>query len=152
MSEIEILRRRLSETGLYDCIEGTLVYAELMAYAEGLDIYFNELKKLEKEAFPASAENEGLELFERLYGVPLYDITAEGRRKSIDTLLSITDKSFTLNEMEKLPAVYGLHGTVSDSAGSIVYRIEENLSADDKAIVVADMNRFAPVLTQITIS
>ena len=85
MGEFAILKQRLNDTGLYNIVEGTLIYAELMAYAEGLDMYFEELNKKEKEAFPFTAEGEGLELFERLFGVPLFDRSDEGRRKSIET-------------------------------------------------------------------
>ena len=40
MSEFDRMSRILSDTGLYSAEQGSVVYAELMAYAEGLDMFF----------------------------------------------------------------------------------------------------------------
>lgn len=152
MSEFDIISQRLSETGVYDCRNGTLIYAELMAYAEGLDLIFDELEELSREAFPLSAEGEGLIFFGRLFGVPLFTTSISARKKSIRTLLSFTDKTITPTDMLKLPDVYGLHGSVGDNAGYIVFNIQETLTQNEKTEVAEDMNRFAPAFTEISIA
>ena len=51
MSRLQALRDALRPLGIYKLEKGTLVYAELAAYAAGLDLLEDGLDELEREAF-----------------------------------------------------------------------------------------------------
>ena len=67
MSEFDRMSRILSDTGLYSAEQGSVVYAELMAYAEGLDMFFGEAEELLRECFVSTAESYGITLREALF-------------------------------------------------------------------------------------
>ena len=60
MSEFQIMRNILSSTGIYDVSQGSELYAEIMAYSEGLDMLFDEVNEMLRECFVNTAENYGL--------------------------------------------------------------------------------------------
>ena len=52
MSRLQALRDALRPLGIYKLEKGTLVYAELAAYAAGLDLLEDGLDELEREESP----------------------------------------------------------------------------------------------------
>ena len=55
MSEFQIMRNILSSTGIYDVSQGSELYAEIMAYSEGLDMLFDEVNEMLRECFVNTA-------------------------------------------------------------------------------------------------
>lgn len=149
MSEFQMLSERLAATGLYDISVGTEVWAELMAYAAGLDMYFEELEEIRREAFIAEAESYGLELYENLISAYNTDTSLEGRRNSILSALSITAEDFTLESMNKLLGIYNIHGTFSDRYGDITLNCSDDLTSTQKNAIEKHINTFAPMFTKI---
>ena len=70
MSRLQALRDALRPLGIYKLEKGTLVYAELAAYAAGLDLLEDGLDELEREAFLPTAQGEGISRREEIYGKP----------------------------------------------------------------------------------
>ncbi len=60
MDVLTMLREKLDGCGLYDLQQGTVVYAELAAYAAGLQMIYDQLEELERELFITTAEDRGL--------------------------------------------------------------------------------------------
>lgn len=114
MNSFESMSKKLAKTGLYNTSEGNLVYAELMAYAEGLDIYYNALDELLRECFVPTAESWGLETREELIRKCSIDNSIEGRRKSIIAALSICNTDFTKDGFMKCLDIFGIEGTVTE--------------------------------------
>ncbi len=113
MTAFESMSEKLSKTGLYRTDEGLLVYAELMAYAEGLDIYYNALDELLNECFVSTASSYGLELREQYIRKCNNDESLEGRRKSIIAALSICSEDFTDDSFSKYLDVFNVSGSLS---------------------------------------
>lgn len=124
MTAFESMSEKLAKTGLYSTSEGNLVYAELMAYAEGLDIYYNVLDELLRECFVATAESYGLTMREEfLRKCNVYD-SIEGRRKSIIAALSICNTDYTMEGFEKCLDIFGIEGTLTEDAENRLFTFD----------------------------
>ena len=82
--------------------------AELMAYAEGLDMIFGELEETEREAFVSTAIDKGLRMYEDVMDICNIDTSLAGRRKSILAALSVSDGDFTLGSLERMLDIYNI--------------------------------------------
>ena len=89
------LKQLLAPLGVYDLGAGTINEAELFALGEQLDRIAAQLEHAEREALPATAEQEGLTLREVLFpGRPAAQ-TVMDRRSAIRALLQIDGDSLT---------------------------------------------------------
>lgn len=150
MSEFEVMSCRLQETGLYDIQEGTIVYAELKAYAAGLDMYFDILKEIADEHLVASANSYGLTMYSNIISAPNIDNTTDGIRESILSAMSVGYSDRRLSDYEKLLGIYNIHGTLSEENGNIIIHCTESPDSATKAFIEAHIARFAPVFSTIT--
>ena len=83
MAEFERMKEILEQTGLYTVGESSLIYAELQAYAAGLDKYFEALDELAREGFAATAQTYGLRYWERIIHRMVPTGVLEKRRKAL---------------------------------------------------------------------
>ena len=91
----DYLKQLLAPLGVYDLSPGAINEAELFALGGQLDRIESQLKHAEREALPATAEQEGLELREMLFpGRPAAQ-TVLDRRSAIRALLQIDGDSLT---------------------------------------------------------
>ncbi|MBQ1660425.1 MAG: hypothetical protein II059_11385 [Clostridia bacterium] len=111
MSEFDTMSRILTDTGLYSAEQGSVIYAELMAYAEGLDIYFGEAEELLRECFVSTAESYGLSLREQLFHRINFGITTEARRSRLLAALSVGQHDFNTEGMQKICDAFGVEGS-----------------------------------------
>ena len=65
MTSLESMINKLKPLGVYNLNSDSLVYAELSAFAVGIDILRDELDELLREAFVKTAESFGIENLER---------------------------------------------------------------------------------------
>lgn len=146
LGEFLIMKSVLEKTGLYDVSEGSVIYAELMAYAEGLDIYFNELERLKKECFVLTAEGEGLEVREAMFGRMNLDDSLSGRRNAIIKAMSVCGKDFDLSGMEKVRDSFNAHGTFSFDPVEfkVIFTCTDDLSASQASLLEEQMKVFMP--------
>ncbi len=113
MSEMAVMKRILEQTGLYDIREGTVIYAEMMAYAAGLDPYFEELERLLGECFVDTAQGIGLTLREAWLGTMNLDQTLTGRRNALRRALSINSREVTSAQLQNVLQLFNVHGTLT---------------------------------------
>lgn len=149
MGEFEMMSKRLAQTGLYDISEGSGVYAELMSYAVGLDLFFDELEKIKRDIFFDISEGSEVGIYERLMSVCNLDKSAEGRKRSIMSMLSVTDRDFTLEGIKKLLGIYNIDGDVSENGRYININCRSKLSESEEKAINDDIQRFAPLHTKI---
>lgn len=121
MTSFESMSEKLAKTGLYNTSAGNLVYAELMSYAEGLDIYYNALDELLRECFVATAETYGLTIREEFIRKCSTDDSIEGRRKSIISALSICNTDYTMSGFKKCLDIFGIEGTLTENITDHVF-------------------------------
>lgn len=85
MTELETrMRAMLEKTGLYFG-EDKWLSAELAAYAKGLELVYDTLSHVRRDAFVQTAEEDGLKAFESLFRmVPSVDSTKNRRADAAD--------------------------------------------------------------------
>ncbi len=140
------MQEKLSATGLYDISPDTLVYAELMAYAEGLDLFFNELDELVRECFIATAESYGLTMRESMLKRYNLDRSLSGRRSAIISALSVSQSDYTYAGMEKIRDSFHLHGDFHASVSplKVTFECTDTLTAGQQQILSEQMEKFMP--------
>ncbi len=139
------LREKTAPLGLYDTTPGTLVSAELEAFAAGLQPVCDELDELLRERFPDTAVGRGLEYFERILGVRGLDGSESGRRRSITAALTLTDHSNKLQDYDQLKDIFGVSGSFEIRQGEIVFNCTDHLTLHQYALLQHQMEKFAPV-------
>ena len=146
MSEFQKMREILSATGLYDISQGNIIYAELKAYAEGLDMAFEELDEMLRECFAETAESYGLTLRENWLKRYNPDRTLESRRNAIMKALSVCQTDYTYSGMRKIRDSFNLHGEFHayTSPLKVEFACTDTLTNSQKNILEKQMKRFMP--------
>ena len=146
MSEFQKMSDILSSTGLYDVSQGNIVYAELQAYAEGLDMAFDELEEMLRECFAETAESYGLTLRENWLKRYNPDRTIETRRNAIMSALSVSQTDYTYSGMRKIRDSFNLHGDFHayTSPLKVTFECTDTLTNTQKNMLAKQMKRFMP--------
>ncbi len=153
MSEFEHMKRLLENTGLYAITDNSLIKAELMAYAAGLDTYFTALDELKRECFVATATTYGLQYREDMLRRPNFRPALNSRRNALLKAFSITASDNTLEGMEKLRDSFNVHGTFSfdPATMTITFTCTDNLIPVQRSLLEYQMRPFMPVWCQFTV-
>lgn len=114
MNALERIKKRLSPVKLYDLGKGTLQYAEISAFAAGLEILDEALDELTRECFGETAESFGIEYMERLWGKVRDDLPLTQRREMLRARNSLRSDDFTLLGIGKIFALLGVEGKISE--------------------------------------
>lgn len=127
---LDVMGRRLRETGLYTVDGTTLVDAELQAYAAGFQPVMEAYEELERELSIRTATDYGLTLREALVGQWAPHLSVAERRRMLLARLSIGSNDHTVPALER----------ALDSVG-IIAQIKENPAEDSITVVVTDVSR-----------
>ena len=124
MDALTMLREKLDGCSLYDLQQGTVVYAELAAYAAGLQMIYDRLEELERELFISTAEGRGLEVYEKMLGAYNTDSSLQGRRNSLISAFSITNSDHSRSGMALIPDIYNITGEFAMENGCPLWAAE----------------------------
>lgn len=146
MSELEIMKKQLEDTGLYDVKNNSVILAELSAYAEGLDICFEALEEIERECFVATAEGTGLNVWQQLTGRYLAGASLSEKREALKKALSVCSADCTSDGMQKVLDSFNVHGELTfDSVNNkTVFRCTDVLSNARKALLTLQLREYMP--------
>ncbi len=152
MGEFQNMVQRIEETGMYEVTQGGELYAELMAYAEGLDMIFGELEETEREAFVSTAIDKGLRMYEDVMDICNIDTSLEGRRKSILAALSVSDGDFTLGSLERMLDIYNISGSITESGNTLTLTIDDDLTAAQRTRIKDHLENLIPAGTTLLLA
>lgn len=146
MSELEHLSEQLAVTGLYEPQQGSLIYAELAAYAEGLELYFGKLEELLRELFLSSAQSYGLDIRSTAFRSADFAATAGQKRTALMKAMSVNTGDFNLAGMEKVRDSFGVSGTFSydHEHNKLTLTLTTSMSASERARLESSMARMMP--------
>lgn len=100
MDTLDSMKSVLAPMGIYDIQNDSIIYAELSAYAEGLNLVNDELCTLERECFISTAQTYGLLLRERLIGILKDTLPIENRREMLLYHGGVSEDDFTKESIE----------------------------------------------------
>ena len=146
MDVLTMLREKLDGCGLYDLQQGTVVYAELAAYAAGLQMIYDQLEELERELFITTAEDRGLEVYEKMLGAYNTDSSLQGRRNSLISAFSITNSDHSRNGMGLITGIYNVDGEFTMDNGDLVFTCSDSLTQEQAERIGSHMEIFRPLL------
>lgn len=154
MGELEHISRILEQTGLYEPSDGSLLRAELAAYAEGLDLYFDELEALLRECFIATAQSYGITLREQLMGrMSFAGSNLTKRRNALLRGFSVNSGDFTTEGMMKVLESFGLTGSFSFSQQQFLLTVHpsQNMTTASKRRLKAEIKELLPCWVDVEI-
>lgn len=131
MRSLESMIKKLLPLSVYNLKEGSINYAELSAFSEGLDLLRDTLDELLRESFINTAETWGIENLERLSGSARDDLPLIKRREMLTERLSLSTADFTPKGFEKMLRLLGVEGEIEEYPEDM--RIVINLSGHELA-------------------
>ena len=122
MSRLQSLRDVLRPRGIYHLEKGSLIYAELAAYAAGLDLLEGALDELEREAFLLTAQGKGISEREKIYGRPRTLLPLQERREMLLYRGAINNQNNTCKDLERALIACGLRAQIKENLdGATIY-------------------------------
>lgn len=124
MSRLQAMREALRPLGIYRLEEGSLICAELAAYAAGLDLLEEGLEELEREAFIQTAEDYGVSNREMIYSKPKTLRPLQERREMLLYRGGINNQNNTREDLERALVACGLRAAVTEQLDGASIRID----------------------------
>ena len=145
MTELETrMRAMLEKTGLYFG-EDKWLSAELAAYAKGLELVYDTLSHVRRDAFVQTAEEDGLKAFESLFRVvPSVDST-KNRRAMLLTRGAVTPADHTVEAMQKQLLAAGINGKLVPQKGGVLNINVLSTMGISEAAAESEARAFLPV-------
>lgn len=123
MPALEQMKQMLLPLRLYILSPESRVYAELCAYAQGLEAAQQRLDQLMEAAFIQTAPADRLAVWERILGLPAQSEGPMERRAAILARLSLGPPGFTRAETESLLEQAGFPGSLQEDCAAATLRL-----------------------------
>lgn len=123
MPALEQMKQMLLPLRLYILSPESRVYAELCAYAQGLEAAQQRLDQLMEAAFIQTAPADRLAVWERILGLPAQSEGPLERRAAILARLSLGPPGFTRAETESLLEQAGFPGSLQEDCAAATLRL-----------------------------
>uniref|UniRef100_UPI003FEDE547 putative phage tail protein n=1 Tax=Candidatus Fimivicinus sp. TaxID=3056640 RepID=UPI003FEDE547 len=123
MPALEQMKQMLLPLRLYILSPESRVYAELCAYAQGLEAAQQRLDQLMEAAFIQTAPADRLAVWERILGLPAQSEGPLERRAAILARLSLGPPGFTRAETESLLEQAGFSGSQQEDCAAATLRL-----------------------------
>ena len=146
--------KKLTDTKLYSVRTGGRTYAELIAFAAGLDLLFNELDEMLKEYFIDTAQSYGLTERERFTGAVRDDLSIEKRRELLKIREQTNEEFCTPEGFNKILEGYGLGGfelIENPQKNALTVKIYDALDVQNKAWVNKMIENDFPAHLAVTV-
>lgn len=147
MTSLQSMIKKLSPLEIYSLNESSLVYAELAAFAVGLDLIRRGIEELLQEGFVATAEDYGIENCELLVGSIREDLSISKRREMLLQRSALDSGDFTLEGFEQMLKILGVEGEIEESplACRIAIKLAEgNYTSAQREWIVSQAREFLP--------
>lgn len=139
--------------GIYKITSDTEIHKELSAYKNGLDDIKNMLDDILKEIIITTAENYGLYMREKLWGVERTDLDTENRRNNIIKRLMLGYGGFTLNAMSDFLTSLGISFEVTEVSENdriyIYITNGENFSMSMRRYINSQIEEYFPAHLEV---
>ncbi|MEE1056173.1 MAG: hypothetical protein UH239_02890 [Acutalibacteraceae bacterium] len=106
--------KRLNSLGIYSITPEKSIYNEIYAYDGAFTDICKEADILLREIIVTTAEDYGLDMREKLWGVPRTDLTTDERRSTIEKRFCIGYNDFTLSAMYDFLESLGITAEITE--------------------------------------
>ena len=146
MREYESMCEKLDSTGLYDTANSILLRAELMAYAEGLNILWDAIELLVSEPFVSTMVSYGTTILSEMLNTVTHDNTREGIKPSHRAALSVGKNDCTISSLNKYPPIFGLSGSFTEDLqnNQIIFNCTDDLTEEQSALFATRLSKYMP--------
>ena len=137
---------KLESTGLYDTANSVLLRAELMAYAEGLNILWDAIELLVSEPFISTMVSYGTSVMSEMLNTVTLDNTREGIKASHRAALSVGKNDCTISSLNKYPPIFGLSGSFTEDLqnNQIIFNCTDDLTEEQSALFATRLSQYMP--------
>lgn len=144
--------RKLSDIGVYE-MTGDALTEELTVYARELDRVENLLDSVLNEAFFATAMEEGLEGFERIFGPVRSSLSLAQRRGMLCKRLLLGSDSFTPSKMATALDSLNLSYTLSEYPTAFRLNIiaDTDYTAGEQALILREIEQMCPAHLEVQV-
>lgn len=147
MDSLDSMIKKLAPLKVYK-LENSNVYDELFAYSKGIDLLFESIDLLQKEAFIQTAESFGLLQREKIFdsGHPKY--TVEKRREMLLGRMSTGQEHYTLQGVKSFIKSLGVESIITEHPKwreIYVEIIDSSLGSDRRAYIEKEIKKIMPL-------
>lgn len=145
MTVYEKLLQRLSPIGIYT-EKAEELHRELKAYAAEIERLYSNLSTMFRERFITTAENEGLRMYEELFGPVRDNESVENRRQMLQLRMGLGNGDFTLEGIKKALDSLGLQYVISEfpALGKLNITATADYSAEQQAWIQREVGKMIP--------
>lgn len=154
MNSFNSLKQKHLQTGLYKIDDNSNIYAELCAYAKGLDVLFDLYDEILREFFIDTAQSYGLTERERFIGVVNNNFGSNDRREIIKTREYTNENFCTPSAFNKILESYGLKNfkiTENFSGQIVTISVKDNLTSTQKDYVRSMIAQDFPIHLNVNV-
>lgn len=101
MGSLDNMKRSLRPIGMYSLNISDNVNKELRTYSAEFDELTQDISKAIGECFLQTAEDTGLEVYERMIGAPRDDLDLSQRREMLRTLFNVSVNDYTPSGVQR---------------------------------------------------
>lgn len=154
MTAMESLLKKLEPTKLYNLEPQDRVYCELEAYAESLQPLYDMMLELERECFPQTACDYGLDEWCAACHIDRKALSDEVCRERILRRLGVSQNSYTYDGIMEHIRSYGLDGSfeVQNGGKSFVFTCTTPLTEKQQQQAFYIFKSIVPVEAYMTIN
>ncbi len=147
MNTLTSLKSKLKPLGIYNLQSGTILNAELSAYAKGLEILEAEIEEAEQECFISTAATYGIEFREGLFGYLKTLLSTKERRQRLMYRYKITSNDYTKIKIEEAAKACSIDGYIIENEGKMSFDFNCNNSFESeqqKKDAISEIQSFLP--------
>ena len=138
----------------YTLDNSTIVYKEYQSYAAALDVLRDTAEEILAECVSSTAENRGLEFYEKLFGPVRDDLSLQKRREMIGSLLTLTTNDNTLSGIYRFFESVGLECDIIENPSVYdvyIYSHDHTLTRTQQDNIIERASRFMPYHLTFTV-
>ncbi len=138
----------------YKLDNGRLVYKEMESYAAALDVIRECADEILRECISTTAQNRGLEFYEKLFGKVRDDLEIEKRRNMINNMLTLSTNDNTVEGIHHFFRSVGLECDIIENPivyDVYIYSHDHTLSRAQQDNIIERAKKFMPYHLTFTV-
>ena len=128
---------------------------ELRVYAEEIELLYSQLDSMFRERFIGTAQNEGLTVYEELFGPERSNESVERRREMLNLRMNLGEGDFTPGGIKKALDSLGLDSIISEYPELQklnIIAVTEDYTLEEQAFIEREIAKIVPAHLEFQIT